>query len=343
MKKKKERKIRLWVVILCLILDIGAVGCLVLAYGPNTQFKEFLITTSMSTMSHKYLARTIYSEKTINQVLKKNMVVEIEEDTDTSAIEIGSYKTDHYESKYEEQILKKDEGNDLYKIFSFKENGSTYHIAVIYDPSRISLASASKFGVEGQTVRNIAKNNKAKVAINASGFVDPKGHGNGGRPTGVVIKNGKVIWNGSSSGWGNGLIGFDKDHKLILTKNSASKAIKNGMVDAITFGPFLIVNGKESSFGSYGGGVHPRTIIAQRKDGIVLFVIIDGNGNTSGYRGGVTLNQAVKVLKRYKVYNASNLDGGASSVLVENNKLVNHPVGTSATGERWHPNAWIVK
>ena len=340
----KKRRIRKWIIVLFLILDIGAAGCLILAYGPNKKFKNFLITTAMSTMNHKYLAKTIYSEKTINKVLEQNTIIELDETTDTSAIVIGNYETENYESEYEEQILKKEENNDLYKIIKIKENGKTYYITVIYDPSKISLALTSNPGVVGETIKTIASNNNAVLAINASGFEDSGGNGNGSRATGTVIKDGKVVWNGKPNKWGGGLIGFNKENKLVLTKDDSATAIKNGMVDAVTFGPFLIVNGKEAKvLGNGGTGVHPRTIIAQRQDGIVLFIVIDGNGNKTGYRGGVNYNEMITLLKKYKAYNAANLDGGASSILIENNKIINNPVGYSSTGERSHPNAWIVK
>ena len=209
-KKKKQKCFRLWVVLFFLLLDLGAISCLVLAYGPNKNFRNWLITTSMSTMNHKYLAR----------------MIEIEEETDTDAIVIGSYETDHYESKYEEQILKKDSDNDTYKIFSFEEEGSTYYITVVYDPSRIHLAMATQPGVIGDRVKKIASDNNAKVAINASGFEDIGGGGNGANAAGVVIQNGKIVWQSRASKWGSGLIGFNKDHKLVLTKESATKAIK---------------------------------------------------------------------------------------------------------------------
>ena len=338
------RQVKKWVVIMFIILDIGAISCLVLAYGPNKRFKNFLITTAMSTMNHKYLAKTLYSERTINEVLEENRLEELDEQTDLSAIKIGTYKTKNFESKEEEEILKKDKGNDVYKLIKKKGNGKTFYITAVYDPSRISLALASNFGSVGDTVKDIAASNKAKVAINASGFEDLGGNGNGARATGDVIKDGKLIWNGKPNRWGGGLIGFNKDHKLVLTKDNPTTAIKNGMVDAVTFGPFLIVNGKESEiYGNGGTGVHPRTIIAQRTDGIVLLIVIDGNGNKTGYRGGVDYKEMIELLKKYKAYNAANLDGGASSILIMNNKIINNPVGYDATGERSHPNAWIVK
>ena len=342
-KKMSKAKKVLWLMIILGILDVGAIGCLVLAYGPNEDFKEFLITTAMSTMHHKYLARMIYDEETINQVLRENTIVEIDEETNTDAIQIGSYETKNYESEYERQILEKDEGNDVYKIFSFKENKNTYYITVVYDPSRISLALSSKFGRKGETIKTIVSKNKALVGINASGFEDPKAHGDGSRATGIVIHNGKVVWRGIGHSWGKGFVGFNKEHKLILTKTTADKAIKSGIVDAVQFGPFLIVNGKSMTIKGNGGGVHPRTVIAQRRDGIVLFVTIDGNGHRGGYRGGASYKEIIKVLERYKVYNASNLDGGASTILVEKDKIINKPVGYGPTGERSHPTAWIVK
>ena len=38
---------------------------------------------------------------------------------------------------------------------------------------------------------------------------------------------------------------------------------------------------------------------------------------------------SIKVLKRYGAYNAANLDGGTSSVLVVNNTIVNDPIDSS--------------
>lgn len=332
-----------WYIIVLMILDLGAVGCLLLAYGPFPSFKTYIVTTAMSTMKHKYVARTLYSEETIENVLKENTIVELEENTDTSAITIGEYKSSSFESEYEEQILKKENEDDLYKTFHFTEDGSTFYITAIYDPSKISLALSSSPGVAGQTVKTITANNGGMIGINASGFEDAGGKGNGASATGTVIKDGKIVWQGRPNNWGGGLVGFNKEHKLVLTKESPASAIKNGMVDAVTFGPFLIVNGKSASVKGIGNsGYQPRTIIAQRKDGIVLFIIIDGNGSKYGFRGGVSFLKVLEVLERYKVHNAANLDGGASSILVINNQIINNPVGHSASGERYHPNAWIV-
>jgi len=67
--KRKKKKGLLIGVIICILLDLGAFLCIFLAYGPISYFRDLLITTAMTTKSHKYLARTIYSEKTIEKVI----------------------------------------------------------------------------------------------------------------------------------------------------------------------------------------------------------------------------------------------------------------------------------
>ena len=123
---------------------------------------------------------------------------------------------------------------------------------------------------------------------------------------------------------------------------TAKEAIKSGVVDAVEFGPFLIVNGKAAEIKGNGGwGISARTAIAQRKDGIVLFLVIDGR--QPGYSMGTDMKEITKIFLRYKAYNAANLDGGASTSLNVEGKLVSKPCAVNPKGERPVPNAWIVK
>ena len=156
--------------------------------------------------------------------------------------------------------------------------------------------------------------------------------------------NGKVVTTGSSSGYGGGLSGFNKDHVLVLTRDDPATAIKNGMVDAVEFGPFLIVNGKASDIKGDGGwGLASRTVLAQRKDGIVLFLVIDGR--QVGHSIGIDMGGLIKILQRYNAHNAVNLDGGGSTTLVVEGKLTNRPCCSvdPTSKQRYVPNAWIVK
>lgn len=326
-----------------LLVNLFVAFCFFLTYGPISYFRNFVITTAMTSMNHKYIARTFYSEKTINKVLGQNTISHFSSDTDTSQIDIG--KTDYSNlTVYEKEILDHDE-DDIYKLVEFEYNGYDAYLVAIYDPSRVKLMQTSYLGSYGQTLLNMGKDNGALVAINGGGFEDPNGEGNGGIPMGPVIQNGKVAWGDENVV--SQFAGFTNDDVLMLTESSAKDAIKDGMRDAVQFGPFLILNGVSAKINGNGGwGINPRTVLAQRKDGIVLFLVIDGNGanryNWSG-RGGATLNDVITILKRYNAYNAVNMDGGASTNLVIKNKLWNNPCAISSTGERELPNGWMVK
>lgn len=334
MQKKKKDKLMITIVILDILVFLG----FFITYGPISFFRNFLITSAMTTRTHQYLAYIFYNDEIINQVMKENVVNNFDETTDTNKIKFSNnIEITDFANEYEEQVLKRDEGNDLYKVLTVKYKRNTIHMLVIYDPSRISMVLSSRNARGGQMMTGIAKENNAIAAVNASGYNRNRATG-ALTPFGAVISSGKLI---SGTGGTNQLIGFNKDNVLVLTYDDAETAIKNGMRDAMTFGPFLIMNGEKAEMKGDGGwGYAPRTAIAQRKDGIVLFAVSDGRGKGSP---GLSMVQLADFLYQYGAYNAANLDGGGSSMLVVNNKLVNDPGGYSYTGQRYVCNAWILK
>lgn len=324
------------------IIDVLICIFLFFTYGPFDYFRNLLVTTAMTTKSHHYIAKTLYNDETIYKIMDSNYMEEINENTNLTEINIGNIKEiTEYDSVYEEQILKRNK-DDVYKIIPLV--GSTYkgYLVAIYDPSRIELATSKYLGKRGETVQEMAKRESALIAINAGGFADAGGVGNGGTPTGSLIQDSKLVYQGQDTGWGGGIVGFTKDNKLMLYKGTANEAIEQGIEDAVDFGPFLIVNGKRSiAKGNGGYGISSRTAIGQRQDGIVLFVVIDGR--QPGYSLGIDMSELTDIFARYRAYNAVNLDGGASSSLVENGIIISKPCAYSATGERWIASSWIVK
>lgn len=340
-KTMKKWKKRLLIVLLVLFIVGGSSG-LFLLYGPWSGFRDWLITTAMTTLNHQWIATIFYSDETIADVMANNAVIESGEDTNTDEVELVAYLDDvKYENEYEEAILKKDEGNDLYKVIDISGKGYTGHLVAVYDPSKISVCTTKYLGTKGQYLVDMATQNNAAVAINGGGFVDPNYNSLGGIPQGTVIKNGKIISNRTYKKSG-GIIGFTKDNKLILARMTASEAIKKGVRDAVTFGPFLIVNGKASFIKGNGGwGQAPRTAIGQRKDGIVLFLVIDGR---MVGRPGADMVDLTEIMQKYGAYNAANLDGGTSCGLVVNGKLINDPVnGNGKHKTRMIATGFIVK
>ena len=317
-----KKKLKTWKKVLFSIFMsfyiIGCVGFIVLLYGPNEKFKTWLITTAMQTMNHQYYCKWFYSSEDIEDVINNNYVEESGESTDTSLIEKHEYKykKDSYENDYEKQIL--DVEDDIkYQIIELEVNGCNGYLAVIYDPSKVKLAVTQYLGTRGQYVTQMAEANNALLGINAGGFSDPGHNSAGGTPTGITISNGKLITNGEygTRNQGGGIIGFTNEDVLVLLKNTtAEEALNMGVRDAVSWGPFLIVNGTPSFIKGNGGwGYAARSAIGQRADGIVLLLVIDSNATRTK---GANMIDLTEIMQNYGAINAANLDGGTSSVMV---------------------------
>lgn len=348
MAKKVKRKIKINIKVkrvLLLIFSIFIMGLSIgmfLIYGPYSWFRERWITTAMTTMSHQYLAKMLFDDDTIYEVLANNKTIEPDEDTNPNLISTEEIETTKYSSKYEKQILENVKEDELYRLIEVSGTGYKGYLVAIYDPSKVRIGTTTRMGTTGQSVRVIARNNNAIVAMNASGFYDPDWNSNGAIPHGTVIKNGKVIYDYEDARVGGGFIGFNEDNVLVLGRFSKYDAInKYKLRDAIEFGPFLIINGKASFVQGDGGwGLAPRSAIGQRKDGIVLFLVIDGRGRNSSIGCGMV--ELTEIMQNYGAVNAANLDGGSSSGLIINDKIINHPTAGGDNGLRNIPTAWIV-
>lgn len=339
-KKNKKNKIKKWVITFS-IFDIIALTCLFLMYGPISYFRNLWVTSAMTTMNHKYLAYIFFSPSQVETIMANNVVIESEEDTNVDEIEIKQEPEEEiieYSSIYEEQVLKRDEGNNLYKVIKLEGDGYKGHMLVVYDPSKIKLARITNLKY-GKTIEQFAQINNAVAGINAGGFYYSSTSGY--TPVGTLIQDGKLISDIGTTGWGGGVVGFTYDNILVLTKASATEALNMGVRDAVSFGPFLIVNGVPSEFKGNGGyGIAPRTAIGQRKDGIVLMVVIDGR--RPGHSIGVDMKELTNIFINYGAYNASNLDGGGSSTLMVDGKTLSIAGGYGYTGDRYLPNSWLV-
>ena len=342
-KKEKRKEKSLFSKLLIALIILGCSFSLYLFYGPMDGFRNFWITSAMTSMSHQYLATWFYNDEVINEVLASNHIIEVAENSNPDLINLKEYDNEQkiYENEYEKEILTKDPGNDLYKIIEVSGSGYQGYLVAIYDPSRVSLATTNYLGKRGEAITTVAKRENAIVAINAGGFYDPDWNSNGALPHGTVIKNGEIVSDYEDARMGGGFVGFTKDDKLVLGKMSAEEALDMGIRDAVEFGPFLIVNGKSSFVKGNGGwGIAPRTAIGQREDGIVLFLVINGRLASSI---GADMGDLTEIMENYGAVNAANMDGGSSSALVINNEIINTPVAGGDNGLRDIPTFWIVK
>jgi len=86
----------------------------------------------------------------------------------------------------------------------------------------------------------------------------------------------------------------------------------------------------EGSLPRFSNNRHPRTGIGFSKDSsTVYFITVDGRQESSR---GMTLVEFADLMIEEGIYQGLNLDGGGSTTMVVNNKIVNNP--SDQTGER---------
>lgn len=210
-------------------------------------------------------------------------------------------------------------------------------VMLVKDPKRVKLAVTKEIGITGERVSDFVKDMGAFAGINAGGFYDPNGKGNGAFPDGLTVHDGKLVHNNVEDQTVN-IVGFNDQGKLIIGDMKASQLEQNHIMEAVSFTPNLIVDGKPVISGDGGWGIAPRTGIGQMADGTVIFVVIDGRQPT--WSIGATLRDLMNVFVDYHAINAVNLDGGSSSELVYNGKVANKL--WDIFGERYIPTAFVV-
>lgn len=88
----------------------------------------------------------------------------------------------------------------------------------------------------------------------------------------------------------------------------------------------LMINGKidiqNTKFFSHYKWKHPRTLLGWRKDGTFVLVAVDGRSSVSA---GVNAEESAKIMEMVNCYHAVNMDGGGSTEMIVNGKIVNKP------------------
>lgn len=333
--KKKRRSKRKWKTLALFIafeiIFTAITAPFILLYGPFQNAKRTYVGAAMTSLSHQWMATTFLSDEKINKILNSNI-----DETDTN--ENVNHKTTNTNVKLP---TKHDNSIELYSFENFKYNG--YYI-VIKDPTRVEIGVSKYLGKEGQTTSEIAKEYNAVAAINGGAFTDKSSTaqwtGNGGLPAGIIISEGKLIYKDVADNEKIELVGITKEGKMIAGMYSYDDLKALDVKEAVSFGPVLVKDGELTPMKGDGGwGVAPRTAIGQRADGAIVMLVVDGRSLTSG---GATLKELQEILlNTCNVVTAINLDGGKSTTMYLNGKVINNPA--SNVGERSIPSAVIVK
>ena len=109
------------------------------------------------------------------------------------------------------------------------------------------------------------------------------------------------------------------------------------MRDAIHAGPILVHSNKinitveeEVFFNTPVAGIQPRSAIGYSKEGYLIMMVVDGRQADSR---GVYLEELAIMMMEFNCDEAINLDGGGSSCMVVDNRLLNRPIGRNIQRE----------
>lgn len=320
--KKKKSKLKSFLGFLAFeIIFLSMTTPLMVFYGPFGNVKSTITGISWNSFSHQNIAKTFLSDTAIARILGDGYAISNINTEDIKMLKFGINHTNKTE---------------LFDIESSNFNGK---LLVIEDPTRIKVGYSNQIPKAGETTSSIAKRNEAIAAINGGGFIDTKWAGTGGAPLGFLISNGKYISGElKDKNAKRDTIAFTEDGMLIVGKHSQNELKEYNVKEAISFGPPLIVNGKPTiNKGDGGWGISPRTVIGQKEDGSVLFLVIDGRSIKSF---GATLKEVQDIMLKYEAVNAANLDGGSSATMYYDGKVINTP--SDALGERSVPSVFMV-
>jgi exopolysaccharide biosynthesis protein len=292
---------------------------------------RFMMADTIITTQHRYLAKYLIGEDELQKRVDRYW-----KQFDTFA-EIKDQNLVKVSKPVETKATAADK-KPLVQIEPISGSNFKGKLLIVNDPKKLKIAVPGIKG-KGEKVSSMVKRLGAVAGVNAGGFVDPEWKGNGFQPTGLVMSGGKVFYNDGDLNTPNHIVAIDKEGRMIAGKYKPSELLKMGVQEAVTFAPRFIVNGVgQIKSQADGWGIAPRTAMAQKEDGTIMFAIIDGR--QPGYSIGATLFDIQKIFLDRGAVTAANLDGGSSTVLVHNDQIVNRP--SSEYGERYLPTAWLV-
>ena len=171
-----------------------------------------------------------------------------------------------------------------------------------------------------QKTSKMAENNGAILAVNGDYY--------GARENGYVIRNG-VLYRSIPAPNRDALAIFDDGRLAIIEEKymSAEILLASGAKDVLSFGPGLVFDGEitvgekdEVAVSSSKG--NPRTAIGEIDELHYLIIVSDGRTKESA---GLTLYQLAEFMQGLGVITGYNLDGGGSSTMWFNGRIINYP------------------
>lgn len=311
----------------------------VLAKGPSSTARNLFVMSVRETSAVGFLADIFFTEEEIAEIEGARGEEEYVE-VDTSLITITTPTEPDPESDGPTVLADAwgyvDEDGDGIIVEPVTGEGFTGYMMIVLDPSRVIMGSVPEsLGGRGYTVQEMAEYYDAVAGINAGGFEDPDGKGNGSIPSTMLVFEGKVHY--GFKGVQDGFVGFDSNYVMHVGKFTEQDVIDKDIQYGVAFGPVLIVNGEPVDSEKLASGINPRTAIGQRSDGAVLLLVVDGRQASTL---GCTWLDLVDIFMEFGAVNACNLDGGSSTLMWYNGEYINNCA--SVIGIRPVPTTFLV-
>ena len=333
--KVKTVVFRILLVFFTLIfLLVGGLFCgvWIFEFGPSEKARDLFVVSMMETSAAKFLATSFLGEEKVNEILEANSLKAVSGISDSNLVVINPNGNKNPSGSNDDPSGQKptipgsdgqeiDPDGDGIDVVDVK--GSTFKgkMMIVYDPTRVFVGVSGPFGPDesGRPITDIYHSYDNVVAgINGGGWYDPNGLGSGGQPLGIVISNGEVLWGTPmSSSWE--CCGITEEGKLIVGTFTVQEAVDMGIVNALKYGPTLIVDNVPTESLGAGSGLNPRTAIGQRADGAILLLAVEGRHSDSM---GASYVDMQDVMLKFEAVNAYNLDGGNSTTMIYNDELI---------------------
>lgn len=213
--------------------------------------------------------------------------------------------------------------NITISLTEYREYDTSIYVADVQVSSPEYLKTALAQNAYGRNVTEktseMAEDNNAILAINGDYY--------GAQESGYVIRNGVIYRDTASDGqedlvvYQDGSLGIIQEEEI-----TAQELLDNGAQQVLSFGPALLENSTISVSQSDEVGKakasNPRTAIGMIDDLHYVFVVSDGRTSEST---GLSLYQMAEFMQSLGAETAYNLDGGGSSTMYFNGKIVNNP------------------
>ena len=274
-------------------------------------------------MRKKYLFATIYGVTLIlftvyiildTFLISKSYTKVTNPTIDTSAMNTGKITTTS--NSYQDENIK-------IELKEYKENNTTIYVAdvQITNPALLKTAFANDSYGKNITSKTstISKSVNAILAINGDYY--------GVQEKGYVLKNGTIYRSTASKNKEDLVIYQDGTFKIINESEvDVDTLLKDGAYNILSFGPALVQNGNVTVNINEEVGKsmasNPRTAIGIIDDLHYVFVVSDGRTNESE---GLSLYELAGFMQSLGAVTAYNLDGGGSSTMYFNGKVINNP------------------